>query len=97
MILDFGDGATADIYHGANTRVARRCLPRHLWQIAQRKLDRVHRSKDLRDLKDPPANRLEALHGKWAGFYSLRINDQYRIVLRFADANASDVRIVDYH
>jgi proteic killer suppression protein len=45
----------------------------------------------------PPGNRLEALKGKYRGKHSIRINDQYRIVFRFVDADAHDVEITDYH
>jgi len=45
----------------------------------------------------PPGNRLEALKGERSGQYSIRINDRYRICFRFAEGNAEDVEIVDYH
>ena len=51
----------------------------------------------LNDLKAPPANRLEALRGHLKGKYSIRINDQYRIVFEFRDKNVYEVEIVDYH
>ena len=97
MIRSFGDAGTEDIYNGANTKAARRALPVDLQRVAQRKLDRINRAKELRDLRDPPANRLESLRGNWAGYYSLRINDQYRVGFQFAGGDALDVRIVDYH
>lgn len=97
MILDFADEATEDIFHGKRTKAARRCLPPGLWASAQRKLDRLNRAREPRDLADPPGNRLEALKGDYAGFFSIRINDQYRIVFRFERSDARDVQIVDYH
>jgi proteic killer suppression protein len=97
MILDFADEATEDIFHGRSTKAARRCLPADLWPAAQRKLDRLNRAREPRDLADPPGNRLEALKGGYAGFFSIRINDQYRIVFRFERGDARDVQIVDYH
>lgn len=51
----------------------------------------------LADLVIPPANRLEALKGGLKGFFSIRINDQYRLVFRFHDGHAYDVEITDYH
>ncbi len=51
----------------------------------------------LEDLRVPPGNRLEALKGEWAGFHSIRVNDQWRIVFRWAEGGAEDVAIVDYH
>jgi proteic killer suppression protein len=97
MILDFADEATEDIFHGRRTKAARRCLPIELWATAQRKLDRLNRAREPRDLTDPPGNRLEALKGNFAGFFSIRINDQYRIVFRFEHSDAREVQIVDYH
>lgn len=97
MIRSFRDVGTEHLFHGVNSKEARGCLPRSLWTVACRKLDRLNRATELRDLKDPPANRLEALHGDFAGRYSLRINDQYRLVFCFADGDATDVAIVDYH
>ena len=97
MILDFADEATEDIFHGRRTKAARRCLPAELWPSAQRKLDRLNRAREPGDLADPPGNRLEALKGDHAGFFSIRINDQYRIVFRFERSDARDVQIVDHH
>jgi len=45
----------------------------------------------------PPANRLEKLYGKNKDFYSIRINDQWRITFLWQDGNASEVKIIDYH
>jgi proteic killer suppression protein len=97
MILDFADEATEDIFHGNGSKAARRCLPRGLWPAARRKLDRLNRAREPRELADPPGNRLEALKGDYAGYFSIRINDQYRIVFRFERSDARDVQIVDYH
>lgn len=57
-------------------------------------LDAVTRVDDLRS---PPSNRLEQLKGERKGQWSIRINDQWRICLRFANGDAFDVEIVDYH
>jgi proteic killer suppression protein len=51
----------------------------------------------LGDLRSPPGNRLEALRGDLAGFHSIRINDQWRVVFRWRGSDAENVRIVDYH
>lgn len=64
---------------------------------ARRKLDQLHAALSLTDLASPPGNRLEALRGDRAGFYSIRINDQLRICFRWDEGNAYDVEIVDYH
>jgi len=97
VILDFADQATEDIFHGVRSKAARRCLPVELWAAARRKLDRLDQAREPRDLADPPGNRLEALKGDYAGFFSIRVNEQYRIVFRFERGDARDVRIVDYH
>lgn len=53
--------------------------------------------QSLQDLRSPPANRLEALHGDRSGQYSIRINQQWRICFVWADGDVLDVEIVDYH
>lgn len=65
-------------------------------EIAKRKLDMLHYAKELVDLRSPPANRLESLKGDLEGLYSIRINDQWRIVFGW-DQQPYDVRIMDYH
>jgi toxin HigB-1 len=65
-------------------------------RVARRKLNLLIAASTLRDLRVPPGNRLEALHGNRAGQYSIRINDQWRICFRWDDG-AEDVEIVDYH
>lgn len=97
MILDFADQATEDVFHGVRSKAARRRLPTELWALARRKLDRLDQAREPRDLADLPGSRLEALKGDYAGFFSIRVNDQYRIVFRFEHGDARDVGIVDYH
>ena len=96
MIVDFADEASEDIFHGENTKAARR-LPVSIWKTAGRKLDMINAAHELRDLVVPPGNRLEAMRGNWAGRHSIRINDQFRIVFRWEGGNAHEVRITDYH
>lgn len=96
MILSFGDTGTEDLYHGRPTARARR-YPANIIPAALRKLDMLARAHDLIDLRAPPGNRLEALKGDREGFYSIRINNQYRIVFRWQGHDASEVSIVDYH
>lgn len=54
-------------------------------------------TEDLQDLLSPPGNRLEALKGKLRGFYSIRVNEQWRIVFRWHQRSAHDVQLTDYH
>ncbi len=96
MIASFGDETTEDIFHGENTKAARR-IPSTLWHVAGRKLDMLNAAHELRDLLVLPGNRLELLKGTWAGCHSIRINDQFRIVFRWKDGNTHEVRIIDYH
>lgn len=65
-------------------------------KIVKRKLDMIQYATSLNDLKSPPNNQLEALKGKLKGFYSIRINDQWRIIFRWT-TEAEDLDIVDYH
>ena len=96
MILSFRDRTTEDIYDGTDCKGAR-SIPRPIWKIATRKLDMLNAAYDIRDLKVPPGNRLEALKGAGKGYHSIRINDQYRIVFQWVEGNARDVLITDYH
>ena len=96
MIYSFGSQSAEDIFHGVLSKVARR-IPQTIWSTARRKMDMVNAARELRDLMAPPANRLESLKGRWRGYHSIRINDQFRVVFRWAEGNASDVDIVDYH
>lgn len=94
-IRSFGDAATADLFHGRNTSRVRR-FPQALKVAALRKLDVLNAAYHLDDLRFPPGNRLEALKGDLDGFYSIRVNDQWRIIFRW-DRGAQDVELMDYH
>lgn len=92
MISSFNSRDTAKLFAG--NRVARFA---NIEAVAMRKLQQLHAAADLDFLRIPPNNRLEALKGDRKGQFSIRINDQWRICFRFANGNASDVEIVDYH
>jgi proteic killer suppression protein len=66
-------------------------------KVAIRKLDMLDYAEQLSDLRSPPGNRLETLKGDLAGFHSIRINDQWRVVFRWTDSGPIDVDIRDYH
>jgi proteic killer suppression protein len=72
-------------------------LPADLLKRAIRRLEYVDLAVRLDDLKVPPSNRLHALKGNREGQHSISINDQWRICFRFADGDAYDVEIADYH
>ena len=93
MILSFGTSDTEKIWNGVRVKG----LPSGVQEIGRRKLRMLNNSISLADLKIPPANRLEKLAGKLNGFYSIRINDQWRIIFRWNAGNASAVEIIDYH
>ena len=97
MIQSFGDRGTQDIYFGIASKAARAACPAPLWPLAQRKLSYLEAATRIEDLMAPPGNHLELLKGKLAGFWSIRINDQYRIIFHLQGGNAQDVRILDYH
>jgi proteic killer suppression protein len=93
MITGFRDRETEKIWEGKTSRR----LPPDIQAVARRKLRMLNNAHKLDDLRIPPANRLEALHGKRKGQHSIRINDQWRICFVWSGANVHDVEIVDYH
>lgn len=99
MITSFANKGTEDIWNGLSSKEARATCPTSLWNVAFRKLDMVNAAQDVIDLRSPPGNSLEKLKGDLAGKFSIRINQQFRVVFAFAFANgqASDVEICDYH
>ncbi len=96
MIKEFGTKATEDIYNGITSKKAKE-VPNNIHKITCRQLDMINSAFVLEDLKIPPGNRLEKLKGDLKGKYSIRINDQFRIIFEFRDVNAYQVKIVDYH
>ena len=92
MIQSFKDEDTAELFQARKNR---------RWQnikgIAVRKLDLINAAALLKDLRIPPANRLQALSNDRKGQHSIRINDQYRICFVWKDDGAHEVEIVDYH
>jgi len=96
MIVNFKDKVTEDIYNGDNSKESRK-IPQNIHAVARRKLDMINAAINPEDLKIPPGNRLELLKGNLAGFFSIRINDQYRVIFTFSQSNAFNVQIIDYH
>lgn len=92
MIRSFGDGGTERIFNGEWSKK----LPYEMQNVARRKLRMIAAAKEIADLRIPPDNRLEKLLGDLAGFYSVRINDQWRIIFSFDNGGAENVRITDY-
>jgi len=93
MILSFGDKDTESIWNGIRVKN----LPIEIQNVGRRKLRMLNNSQSIIDLKIPPSNRLEKLSGKLIDFYSIRINDQWRIIFKWNDGQSENVKIVDYH
>ncbi len=94
-IHSFSDPATETFF------ITGKAPPKAGWfgvqKVARRKLDMIHYASKLIDLKVPPANFLEELKRDLAGFHSIRINDQWRVVFKWTEAGPTEVRIMDYH
>jgi proteic killer suppression protein len=93
MIVSFGSKQTEQIWNGIRVKK----MPIEIQNIGRRKLRMLNNSQDLKDLRIPPSNRLEKLAGNLNGFYSIRINKQWRIIFKWDNGNASEVEIIDYH
>ena len=95
MIQSFACKDTESFY--SSGRVPRKVGWQAIRKVAARKLDMIDAAAELADLRVPPNNKLEALKGNLKGYYSIRINDQWRIVFKWINNNAYDVQICDYH
>ena len=93
MITSFKDKETEKIWNGTVSTK----LPFEIQQTARRKLIMINNSQNINDLRIPPANKLEKLQGDLKNKYSIRINDQWRILFRWDGHDSSEVEIVDYH
>ena len=93
MIISFGSKQAEQIWIGIRVKK----MPIEIQNVGRRKLRMLNNSQDIADLRIPPSNRLEKLSGNLNGFYSIRINKQWRIIFQWDKGNASEVEIVDYH
>ena len=93
VIQSFGSRETEAIFEGRRSRH----LPPEIHVRARRRLRQLHNANSINDLRVPPSNRLERLSGDRSGQWSIRINQQWRVVFRWEDGNASDVQLIDYH
>ena len=96
MIESFSDPATADLFHNRPTSRVRR-FPADIIPAVLRKLVMLDSARSIQDLRQPPSNRLEAMKGKLRGKYSIRVNDQWRILFEWSDNAARQVSLTDYH
>ena len=93
MIKSFADAETQSLYVTGKSRR----LPPDIVKRATRKLEYIDLATRIEDLRVPPGNRLHALEGDRKGQYSVSINDQWRICFSFAEGDAHNVEITDYH
>ena len=93
MIISFGDKNIQKIWEGVRVK----SFSIEIQEIGRRKLRMLNNSIDVNDLMIPPSNRLEKLKGNLKNYYSVRINNQWRIVFKWNNGNASEVSVIDYH
>jgi proteic killer suppression protein len=93
MMVSFGSKDTEKIWNGERIKK----LPLEIQVIGRRKLRMLNNSQSILDLQVPPSNRLEKLKGNLKDFYSIRINDQWRIVFKWHNGNIEKAEIIDYH
>jgi proteic killer suppression protein len=92
MIRSFGDRSTEALFRDEFVRPFQGFA-----RAAKRKLEAINAASRLDDLMVPPSNRLERLKGDLKEYYSIRINDQWRLIFKWIDGEPHEVRIVDYH
>ena len=93
MIKTFGDKESEKIWNGIRSKK----LPNEIQDVARRKLRMLNNAQDVNDLRIPPANKLEKLKGNLEDFYSIRINNQWRLIFQWLNNDVYEVKIVDYH
>jgi proteic killer suppression protein len=93
MIKSFGNKETEKIWKGEFLKK----LPLEIQKVGRRKLRMLNNSQTVYDLRVPPSNRLEKLGGELKEFYSIRINDQWRVIFEWNQGQAESVEIIDYH
>ena len=96
MIRNIKDRITRDIYDGVDSRYSRK-IPVALHRKCRRILDQIDAANDIGILREPPGNQLEKLKGSLSGHWSIRVNDQWRVIFTWVDHGANDVQITDYH
>jgi proteic killer suppression protein len=92
MIQSFADDETEAVFL---TGTSRRWAA--IARVAARRLQAVDFASAIEDLRNPPGNHLEKVKGGREGWWSIRINIQYRVCFRWDGHDTWDVEIVDYH
>lgn len=93
MLSSFKNKDTQKIWEGERIKG----LSTAVQELTRRKLRMLNNSQNLNDLMIPPSNRLEKLKGNFKDFYSIRVNDQWRIIFKWKNGNAEQVELIDYH
>lgn len=93
MVVSFGDKTTQKIWDGERVKG----FSTEIQEITRRKLRMLNNSSDIKDLMFPPSSRLEKLKENLKDFYLIRVNDQFRIIFKWNNGNASNVELIDYH
>lgn len=93
MIVSFGNTETEKIWNG---EVSRR-YSIQIQNVVRRKLRMINNAQGINDLRIPPANHLEKLKGDLEGWYSIRVNRQWRLIFTWQNNSAHQVELVDYH
>ncbi|MCL6217816.1 type II toxin-antitoxin system RelE/ParE family toxin [Zunongwangia pacifica] len=93
MIKSFSDKEAEKIWSG----IASKKLPPNIQNVTRRKLRMINNAHHINDLRIPPANHLEKLSGNLEGFFSIRINRQWRLIFKWNNDSAFEVKIIDYH
>ncbi len=93
MILSFGDKITQKIWDGERVKG----FATEIQDATRRKLRMLNNSVDIKDLTIPPSNKLEKLKGNLKHFYSIRVNEQWRVIFQWENGNAQNVKLIDYH
>ena len=93
MIISFDDKVTKKIWEGERVKG----IPAEIQQMTRRKLRMLNNSNNMADLMIPPSNRLEKLKGNLKDLYSIRVNDQWRIIFKWNNGNSESVKLLDYH
>ena len=93
MIQTFADKETEKIWNGQRSSK----LPNEIQQICRRKLRMLNNAQTINDMRIPPSNKLKKMKGKLKHSYSIRINNQWRIIFKWSNNNANEVEVTDYH
>ncbi len=96
MIESFGNKLTEHLFDGTSSKAVTK-FPKDLHHRSIELLDVMASAESLLDIKNYPGTRLEKKKGSLKDYFSIRINDQWRILFKWQHNMAEDVQIIDYH